>query len=239
MKLFFYNDKFPRNLGLLFGVSAGLIYYILSSEAYSHGPSSVGSSLGLFITFIATPIIGFIGFLVGASSGFLIFACLKKRHIISTKGIMSSVFLIAFLIISLGPFYHYVHIKFIINKINQMDRAQLQQAIHQYKNESSKDKPFIYSAIATNLHADAEIFHQVVMLQDPSLTQNMWSIGGLLGKNLRGYSVLRLIAQNKNSRVETLNLLAKSSDYYILEDVAGNPNTPIEMLYDIHNKNPH
>lgn len=238
MTSFFFNDKFPRNLGLLFGLFAGLIFFLLSSQAFTHGPSSVGSSIGLLMTYIATPIIAFIGYLIGASFGFLIFVGMKRRDIASTKGVLSAVFLAAIVVLSVAPFYHYVHTNFIIHQIEQMNRAELLEAIHQYQNESPEEKPLIYSAIVTHPYADADLFHQLVMLQEPSLTENMWSITGLLGKNTRGFPVLRLIAHNQYTRTDTLNLLAESDDYYILEDVSGNPNTSIETLYKIHKKNP-
>ncbi len=238
MKSFFSNDNFPRNIGLIFGFLAALTYYLLSTEAFSHGPSSVGSSIGLFLTIITTPFVFLVGYLIGASLGFLIFVGLKRRKITSVKGILSSILIIGFLVLAIPPFYHYIHVSSIINKIEKMNGAQLAQAVEQYKNESSEEKPFIYSAIVTSPNADPHIFHQVVLLQDPSLSQNMWSITGLLGKNKRGYPVLRLIALNHKTKAQTLALLANEKNNYILDSVAGNPNTPIETLYAIHKSDP-
>lgn len=200
MKIFFNNEHFPRNLGFIFGALASLIYFDLSTEAYSLGPSSVGSSFGLLLTYITTPMICLLAYLIGASLGFLIFAGRKRRNIASLKGLMSSVIIIGFLALSVGPFYHNVHAHFVIKEINSMNRAQLHQAVNHYKNASSKEKPYIYSAIVTNPNADNELYHQLVLLQDPSLAEDMWSITGLLGKNRKGLSVLRLIEHNKKKQ---------------------------------------
>ncbi|MFO1257562.1 MAG: hypothetical protein U1E78_04005 [Gammaproteobacteria bacterium] len=72
-----------------------------------------------------------------------------------------------------------------------MNRTELIQATEEYRNESLTEKPFIYSAIVMHPYADSDIFHRLVLLQDPSLTMDMWSITGLMGKNTRGFAVMR------------------------------------------------
>lgn len=120
-----------------------------------------------------------------------------------------------------------IYLKSLVHDIQSMNDQELKNTL---------DKPFfgrnkfVLGAIAQNKNASGELLNTIGMIDDNALYEKMWSVFDVLGENRHGLAVMRLVARNHNALPETLEHLAKSSNEYVLGDVAGNEKTSVETL---------
>lgn len=98
-----------------------------------------------------------------------------------------------------------------------------------------KNDKFALGALAENPQATPELLDRVARLSSPELHNRMLSVWPVMGANVNGLAVMRLVAMHKNVSEETLRHLSESPDEYVRSSVAENPNTPISILRDIAN----
>lgn len=81
---------------------------------------------------------------------------------------------------------------------------------------------FALAAVAGNERASADILREIASRSDPQLHQKLGSIYDVMGTNTHGLAVMRLVARNPHVDAETLEILSRSPDPYVLGDVAMN-----------------
>ncbi len=89
---------------------------------------------------------------------------------------------------------------------------------------------FVLAAVAGNERASADTLRQIASRSDPELHRKLGSIYDVMGTNTHGLAVVRLVARNPHVDGETLEILSRSPDPYVLGDVAMNSKLPEEAL---------
>jgi hypothetical protein len=115
----------------------------------------------------------------------------------------------------------------VVNGVRRMSDEELNNFLDRSLMKKNK---FALGALAENPNASTETLDRVAKSPDPELDDRMFSIWPVLGENVNGRAVMRLIAVHKNVSEETLAHLAKSSDDFVRCSVAANPKTPVMIL---------
>jgi hypothetical protein len=229
-------DRLPLILGTLLGLLVFIIYFSVSWEAYSHGPSSVGSSLGLAFLPFETLFYALPTFIFGWSLGYIIRGMLLKTLLLLPT-LLSLVIIFGFAYYFILPIFSFIRAYQTVLELREMDGQALSEATLYYQRDKrSKYTPFYFAAIVQNPKINPQTLHQIALMQDPFLYEPMWSPWGLMGDNRRGRAVMRLIVKNPRVQVNTLEALIESGDGMVLDDIAISKNTPVELLTKIHEK---
>jgi hypothetical protein len=114
-----------------------------------------------------------------------------------------------------------------VHRIQTMNGTELEAVMTQPKLARNR---FILGAIAENPKATALVLHRIATSDLPELHERMGSLFAVMGKNVRGLAVMRLVAGHVNTAAEDLEILAKSRNEYVLGDVAANPKLPEATL---------
>ena len=115
----------------------------------------------------------------------------------------------------------------VVNDVRNASREELAQFLN---TSIFKENKFALNAVLERQDLDAPTLYKIAQIPSRELHTRMGSLFPVMGKNTRGLAVMRLVARHQNVDAKTLALLANSSDDYVLGDVAGNPNTPPEIL---------
>ena len=103
------------------------------------------------------------------------------------------------------------------------------------KNSIFKNNKFVLGAIVQNPNVPASALDRIALMKDSELYHRMWSTWPVMGKNRKGFAVMRLVAMNEKTSVATLVFLSKCADGYVLSSVAGNKKTPVSILRKLYN----
>ncbi|MCU1326704.1 MAG: repeat protein [Bryobacterales bacterium] len=107
-----------------------------------------------------------------------------------------------------------------VHRIEYLDAGQLRRVLDDRGLASNK---FVLGAIAQNPRADSWTLHRIATTRLPELHEPMGSAFDVLGKNMRGLAVMRLVAKHRHTAAEDLDKLAQSPNEDVLSDVVGNP----------------
>lgn len=231
------SKRFPLILGMILGLFVFIVYYTFSHEAYTHGPSSVGSSLGLAFLPIETLFFAIPSFIFGFSLGYLI-SWIFNRFAFNFKVLLSCIVVLAFSFYLILPIFPLISAYQTVSKIQTMNTQELKEAVAYYQTqEGSAYTPFYFAAIVQNPQVDQLTLHQISQIKDKRLYQSMWSQWGLMGNNRKGRSVMRLIASNPKTQPATLQILVTDQqEPFLLDEIARNPNTPTDILKGLYQK---
>jgi len=199
-----------------------------------HRSSSSTAALGyLFIPFWA---------LIYSTPAFLAGALLDKIKLNTLNSSHKALFLNllggALISLIVGGYVYFLLQGFSLSKkvleIQNMDSADLAQTL---QNSNLKNNKFILGAIASNPQTPAETLDQIAQIQNNDLHSPLGSLFfDVLGGNRKGLAVMRLVARHNNVTTETLEILAKSQDDYVLSDVVANKKISESNLRRILNK---
>ena len=78
-----------------------------------------------------------------------------------------------------------------------MNGAQLERALEE--SPFSRDKYFL-GALAQHPAASSALLNRIASLEDPALSERMWSLWNVMGENRAGASVKDLVARHPNRR---------------------------------------
>lgn len=120
-----------------------------------------------------------------------------------------------------------IYLSSLVHEIKSMNEAELRNTIE--KPFFGKNK-FVLGAIVQNKAASGELLDIIGKMDEKDLHERMWSLFDIMGDNTHGLAVMRLVARHPNVLPETLEHLAKSSNDYVLGDVAGNEKTSVATL---------
>jgi hypothetical protein len=221
---------FPWRAGLVAGALGYAAGAAVLVDAILDSPSSTAAIGFLFVPFYAV-VPGLLGFALGCSTAYVVRWRRAPGRRPGAAALVSLVVLVlmlgggGLLLVENGRRMRAVEI------VLAMDTAGL--AAYFERGALRRDK-FVLGAIAQNTAADASLLDEIARLEDPSLHRKMGSLFPVLGGNQRGLAVMRLLARHENVSTQTLVRLARSSDAYVLSDVAGNSKTPVEVLRSLH-----
>jgi hypothetical protein len=114
-----------------------------------------------------------------------------------------------------------------IRRVGRMDERQLRGVLD---SGLFGRNLFVLAAVAGSERASADILRQIASRSDPELHRKLGSIYDVMGTNTHGLAVVRLVARNPHVDGETLEILSRSPDPYVLGDVAMNSKLPKEAL---------
>ncbi len=97
---------------------------------------------------------------------------------------------------------------------------------------------WVLAAIASSFSASADTLDRIARMDDPDLHRRMGSMDPRLSAiNPDGVSVMRLVADNPNTRPETLVHLARiTDDPSLAGSLAADPRTPVEILEELYRR---
>lgn len=170
-------------------------------------------------------------FLVGGSLGYC-FKARSTRHrkdlIIAFIGIVLSLFLVE------GAFSQYISSSRLTKAVLAIEKMDAEELDNFVLTSELKDNKFALGAVCLNPKTTPETLMKVVVKKDPELHKKMRSKSKIMGANERGYAVMRLIISHPNVTPELLGDIAKSSEPYVLGDIASNSKTPQHILENLH-----
>ena len=115
-----------------------------------------------------------------------------------------------------------------VREAGALDARALDEALE--RSPWSRDK-FYLGAIALRKDAGPALLDRIAAIDDPDLYEPMGSLWDVMGENRKGIAVMRLVADHRNARGETLARLAAGPHADKLRhELARNPNTPAGVL---------
>ena len=114
-----------------------------------------------------------------------------------------------------------------VRRVGRMDEPQLGAVLDSRLFGRNR---FVLAAVAGNERASADTLRQIASRSDAELHRKLGSIYNVMGTNTHGLAVMRLVARNPHVDAETLEILSRSQDPYLLGDVAMNLKLPEEAL---------
>jgi hypothetical protein len=115
-----------------------------------------------------------------------------------------------------------------VREVRALDARALDEALE--RSPWNRDK-FYLGAVALRKDAGPALLDRIAAIDDPDLFEPMGSLWDVMGSNRKGIAVMRLVADHRNVRGETLARLAAGPHADKLRhELAGNPNTPMDIL---------
>lgn len=189
------------------------------------GAATGSSTSGLIFIFI--PVYSVVAGLIGFAVGIGLYHRVSRPYVVLTLILAISLVVYQFITeITLAPS---------ITEITHMDDAQLSDFLD---NDSNRNNRYVLGAIASNKAASATTLERIAMLDDSSLHESYGCSGivDLCGGNKNGRAVMVQVAYHANLNANILPRLAQSSNAYVLEAVAGNPQSTGAVLQDIYQR---
>jgi hypothetical protein len=193
------------------------------------------------IGYFLVPFAGVIVALPFAVAGYAIGALIRarktrrRRHVILAS--VSTVLSVAYLTFLLMDAIIDHQMAATIVQLETSNSAELEGFL---ESDTYSNNLFVLAAIAMHPDATSTTLARIAAIDDLSLHEKFGGPAELMGGNHRGYAVMRLVVLNPQVSSETLALLSRSPDTYVLGDVAGNMLTPkavVERLnLERHNK---
>jgi hypothetical protein len=210
-------------LGFL--LAYGIIFY-LQMEAISTSVSSTAA-----INYIFLPISAAIAALPFAVIGYAPGAIIRarqtrlRRHVIiaSVTALMSVAYLAYS---SIDAVYDRILVQQIA-QVEKMNDAELAELVD---NDGEHMSRFVLAAVATHPAVSGKTLDRIAAIDDLALHERIYGSRELRGENRRGLAVMRLVATNPKVSPETLTLLSRSPEIFVLWDVAANSATPKAVL---------
>lgn len=100
-----------------------------------------------------------------------------------------------------------------------------------YRHPWGKHDRFVLAALAQNSACPPDVLLALAQENDPKLREKHQTFRDLMKNDF--FSVHRHVAQNPNTPVEGLLVLARSPSSYVMAEVARNPRTPVAVLDDL------
>lgn len=123
----------------------------------------------------------------------------------------------------------------LVRTVAHITKADVSEIDAFLRDSNFKNNRFALGAVAVNPNTTTAQLDHIARLPDPALHRRMGSLWPVMPGNGKGLSVMRLVARHKNVSVSALQLLAKSSDPYVLGDVAANAKTPVAIIRQLEN----
>jgi hypothetical protein len=205
----------------------------MMAGAIARSTSSTAAIGYIFLPFFALALFGLPFGVAGACFGYLRAKRTAGELLLKPAPVFAGVILAA---VALGGVYSVREGHFLseqVHRVSQMNPSELQDMM---SSPSLGKNKYILGAIAQNPHATPDILHEIATISDPELHERMGSMFDLLGANRKGLAVMRLVARHPNVRPDTLELLAKSTDDYVLSDVARNEKLSERTLRELSKK---
>jgi hypothetical protein len=137
----------------------------------------------------------------------------------------------------LGAFVYWLGDGLIIykvtNDVKNMEIEELQTFLNQSIFRKNK---FVLNAILSRPDINTDMLYQIASIGSPELHERMGSLFPIMGENTMGLAVMRLVATHPNVDARSLIVLSKSTDEYVLGDVASNKKTPEEIITKLSEK---
>ena len=227
--LYSYAKKKGKHLFGAYGFLIGSMLvsgYIHLAWMFDWGGTATGSSTSALI-FIFIPVYSVIAGLMGLAVGIGLHHRVSRPYV--ALAVILSIFFVAYQLISA------VKLAPTITEITQMDDAQLSSLLD---NDPNRNNRYVLGAIASNKSASATTLARIAALEDSSLHESYGCHGivDLCGGNTNGRAVMVKVAYHRNLSADTLPRLAQSSNGYVLEAVAKNPESTRAVLQDIYQR---
>lgn len=222
----------PRRMAMLAGAGGFVLGAAYLIAAILRSPSSTAGIGFLFVPFYAL-IPAAVAALLGGAGAFVWqwWQAPARRF---SASVLVSVLVVVAIVGTLAPFF-FVNMRLTaeVAHISRMDAAEL---VEYFEVGALRRDKFVLGAIVQNRSVDTDLLDRVAHLEDPMLHRRLGSIFPVLGENRRGLAVMRLIARHDRTGPDTLRWLSQSPDDYVLSDVAGNDQTPVEVLLRLDEK---
>lgn len=135
------------------------------------------------------------------------------------------------------PFLYWLGDGLILSYVARDVRSMAPSQIEQFlKTSPYKENKYALNALLEHRDLKPSTLYKIAQIPLPELHERMGSFFPVMGKNTKGFAVMRLVAQHPNADAQTLALLANSPNDAVLCDVAANPNTPQEVLLRLAKK---
>jgi hypothetical protein len=121
----------------------------------------------------------------------------------------------------------------VTRQIRTLDHSRLNDFL---RGSVFRNDKYVLGAATENPHIDGEMLHEIALKKDPGLHRKMWSLFPIMGDNGKGLAVMRLVVLNPKVRADTVELLSKSSDEYVLGDIAGSDKASVGTLRRLYAK---
>ncbi|MDF1796479.1 MAG: hypothetical protein P1U63_08095 [Coxiellaceae bacterium] len=235
------TKKIPVIIGFIVGIIAAVIFVI-----YFFNSIDIGSSSTAVLAYIWMPIYGVFAFIVVFFYGWMFGKIVQCIIHPNQKAIFIS--LVAFIVLGSTAYFLTVTIKkglYIKQQVSQLIQANTNELNSYYKQHFPHHtvdgyRVYLLAAIAQNPNASAALLSKIARINDMDLEKRLHSYFDfeLLGKNIDGLSVQRLITSNPNVAPNTLVYLAEhSSDPYMQSDLSRNEKTPKFLLRELFMEN--
>ncbi|MBS0286993.1 MAG: hypothetical protein JSR17_06840 [Proteobacteria bacterium] len=226
----------PKRFAKYFGLIVAAIYWLLCILAISRSTNSTAA-----IGYIFIPVTALIVFCISAFIGFWIGVIV--RGILDRSYRYNFSFVLAFVIvIPIILYFASMGLEIAItyrdvNRISLMNSAELDDAFLNRPKWSLHGYDIYYlAAIAQNPNSNSKLLDRIAHLDHPQINDRIGSIFNLTYKNTKGLAVIRLVEQNPNVSVNTLEFLTDSTNYYVLGDIAANKKLSVECLRKLYAK---
>lgn len=213
--------------GLLSGVLAAGVGAVLDYTAIRRSTISTAAVGLIFELPIVALLWGIQGGLIGFCAGYLLAARRSARGWRETGRVVAGLVLLTVggrltLEVVTG-----LVVGAEVRQVGRMDEPQLRGVLD---SRLFGRNLFVLAAVAGNERTSAETLRQIASRPDPELHRKLGSIYDVMGTNTHGLAVMRRVARNPHVDGETLEILSRSPDPYVLGDVAMNSKLPEEAL---------
>ncbi|MBF0264719.1 MAG: hypothetical protein HQL46_05555 [Gammaproteobacteria bacterium] len=230
LETFFTPKLMPKTIAVIIFLIA-YFYHLLRLIISVEHTTGITSSSGYLMVPVDALIYGLPWLFIGLSLGYTIKS-------IRTKKVYD--FFISIILVSLSLVYIYhVVLNFsdnkelidTVNDIHKMDTQMLDDFVTQ---SPFKNNKFALGAISLNPNTSSLTLEKIVANNNIELHKKMSTEPELIGNNLKGLAVMRLIIRHPNVNKKILLALSKSTDSDVLGDIAEHIDTPPSVLIELY-----
>ena len=207
-------------------VGAGLGFAVVALALAGAIASSGSSTAAIGYVFLPFYALG-----LGALPGALLGACVGVARAEERFGKVSRsaalVVVVSAGLCGAGYVIHGAWLTFEVQRVATLDASRLVEAATTGVFANNR---FLLGAVAQNPAAPSALLHDIAKRADPALHKAMGSFFPVMGNNRKGLATLRLVARHPSVAPETLELLVKSPDDYVVADAAMSPKLKPETV---------
>jgi len=219
--------KKPLITGILVAIVAFAVYCIFGIWCIRSSSSSTAA-----IGYIFLPFEAFITAIPFFVIGFCAHYAVVKLRRSARSGYIFATIAAALTAYFIGINVNNLALMVAVNSARTMPQSQHEAFL---KDSYWRTNKYVLGALLESPSLSAESLYQIATIPSSDLHQRMWAMPPIMGENTKGLAVMRLVVGHPNVDERTLIELAKSSDHYVLGDVASNPKTPVEILQQFYN----
>lgn len=230
-------ERLPQYCAVILGVGAAIIVSILGTMSILHSSSST-AAIGFIVLPIIAAIVLFIFALIGCCIGIIAQGILDRNYRRQLQFYLAILIMIPTFIYSASVCSELYSTSLEVNRIGLMNSKELDEAFKSRPHDTRHGYDiYIVAAIAQNPATSSSTLNEIAHLNDPRMNERLGTmLVDLTKSNRKGFAAIRLVAQNPNVSVETLNDLTDSNNFYVLGDIASNRKLSVEMLRKLYGR---